>query len=80
MPGGFHMRRRRARAVARTVAALTGWMKHPPVTRTALALVGHEVTVVDAKARRELGYTGHVSRDRGLAEMRSAGSSRPSRP
>jgi RNase P/RNase MRP subunit p29 len=44
------------------------------VTRTAIALVGQEVTVVDAKARRELGYTGHVSRERGLAELRGAGS------
>jgi nucleoside-diphosphate-sugar epimerase len=60
------------RWLARTVAAVTGWMKHPPVTRTAIALVGQEVTVVDAKARRELGYTGHVSREQGLAEMRGA--------
>jgi nucleoside-diphosphate-sugar epimerase len=60
------------RWLARTVAALTGWMKQPPVTRTAVALVGQEVTVVDAKARRELGYAGHVSRERGLAEMRGA--------
>jgi nucleoside-diphosphate-sugar epimerase len=57
---------------ARTIAALTGWMKHPPVTRTAIALISHEVTVVDAKARRELGYQGQVSRERGLAEMRGA--------
>lgn len=59
------------RWVARTTAALTGWMKQPPVTRTAVALIGHEVTVVDAKARRELGYTGRVSREQGLAEMRA---------
>jgi nucleoside-diphosphate-sugar epimerase len=59
------------RWLARATAALTGWMKHPPVTKTALALIGHEVTVVDAKARRELGYTSHVSRERGLAEMRA---------
>jgi nucleoside-diphosphate-sugar epimerase len=58
--------------LARTVAATTGWMKQPPVTRTAVALIGQEVTVVDAKARRELGYTSHVSRERGLAEMRSS--------
>lgn len=58
--------------LARTVAALTGWMKQPPVTRTAVALIGQEVTVVDTKARRELGYTSHVSRDCGLAELRSA--------
>jgi nucleoside-diphosphate-sugar epimerase len=56
--------------LARTIAATTGWMKRPPVTRTAVALIGQEVTVVDAKARRELGYTSHVSRERGLAEMR----------
>jgi nucleoside-diphosphate-sugar epimerase len=59
------------RWIARSAAALTGWMKTPPVTRTAIALVGVEVTVDDAKARRELGYTGHVSREAGLAAMRA---------
>jgi len=58
------------RWLARAVAALTGWMKQPPVTRTAIALVGQEVTVVDTKARRELGYTSHVSRARGVAELK----------
>jgi len=48
------------RWVAKTAAALTGWMRNPPVTKTAIALVGGEVTVVDAKARRELGYQSHV--------------------
>jgi nucleoside-diphosphate-sugar epimerase len=60
------------RWLARATAAATGWMKQPPITRTAVALIGHEVTVVDAKARHELGYTGHVTRERGLAEMRAA--------
>jgi nucleoside-diphosphate-sugar epimerase len=60
------------RWVAKTLASLTSWMKQPPVTRTAVALVGGEVTVVDAKARRELGYTSAVTRDAGLAEMRAA--------
>ncbi|MCE9580432.1 MAG: NAD-dependent epimerase/dehydratase family protein [Deltaproteobacteria bacterium] len=59
------------RWVARAIAAVTARMKTPPVTRTALALVGHEVTVVDAKARRELGYTGAVTRAAGLAAMRA---------
>ena len=59
------------RWVAGTVAGLTGWMPRPPVTRTALALVGHEVTVDDAKARRELGYVGKVTREVGLAELRA---------
>lgn len=57
--------------LARLVAGATGWMKHPPVTRTALALVGHEVTVDDAKARRELGYRGAVTIDAGLAAMKA---------
>lgn len=59
------------RWLASTVAALTGWMTQPPITKTALALVGHEVTVDDAKARRELGYLGKVTREAGLAELRA---------
>lgn len=58
------------RWLAKTAAALTGWMASPPVTKTELALIGNEVTVVDAKARRELGYTGAMTRERGLAEIR----------
>ena len=57
------------RWVAKTVAGMTGWMSNPPVTRSAVALIGGEVTVVDAKARRELGYTAKVSREAGLAEL-----------
>lgn len=57
------------RWLATTAAALTSWMKVPPVGKTAIALVGGEVTVVDAKARRELGYVGQVTREAGLAEM-----------
>lgn len=59
------------RWAARTVASLTAWMKHPPITRTAVALIGGEVTVDDRKARRELGYVGAVTREQGLAEMTS---------
>ncbi len=58
------------RWLARTAVALTAWMKRPPLTRTAFALMAHEVTVDDGKARRELGYTAHKSRADGLAEMR----------
>jgi len=53
------------------VARLTGWMSSPPVTRTAVALAGHEVTVIDDKARRDLGYVGKKTREAGLAEMRA---------
>jgi len=41
----------------------------PPVSRTAILLAGEQVTVNDAKARRELGYQGLVTREAGLAEM-----------
>ncbi|HMG22502.1 MAG TPA: NAD-dependent epimerase/dehydratase family protein [Kofleriaceae bacterium] len=57
--------------LARVVAGATSWMKHPPVTRTAIALVGHEVTLDDSKARRELGYQARTTIDAGLAQMRA---------
>ncbi len=57
------------RWLASTVASLTSWMKLPPVSRTALALVGHEVTVDDRKARSELGYTSAMTREAGLAAI-----------
>lgn len=57
------------RWLVRTTVALTAWMKRPPLTRTAFALMAHEVTVDDAKARRELGYTGAKTIAAGLAEM-----------
>ena len=41
----------------------------PPITRTVVELFGREVTVVDARARRELGYVGHTSIDEGLARI-----------
>ncbi|MEW5848129.1 MAG: NAD-dependent epimerase/dehydratase family protein [Myxococcota bacterium] len=41
----------------------------PPVTRTAVLLVGEEVTVSDAKARREIGYVGRMTREEGLRQM-----------
>jgi len=44
---------------------------HPPLTRTAVCLIGEGVTVNDGKARRELGYVGEMSIDEGLAEMAS---------
>jgi nucleoside-diphosphate-sugar epimerase len=65
------------RWLARTAAALTGWMKRPPVTKTAIALVGVEVTVVDTKARRELGYVGKKTREVGLAELREETAKKP---
>lgn len=47
----------------------------PPITRVVVNLVGQGVTVNDAKARRELGYRGRMSREAGLADLaaRAAG-------
>ncbi len=59
------------RWVGRTAVALTSWMKRPPLTKTAFALMAHEVTVDDSKARRELGYEGKKTIEAGLAEMRA---------
>lgn len=53
-----------------SLGRLFGLRSEPPLTRTAVLLVGQEVTVVDAKARRELGYVGAMSREAGLAEMK----------
>jgi nucleoside-diphosphate-sugar epimerase len=53
---------------------LTQWLPKPPVSATALALMGHEVTVVDAKARRELGYIGKTTIAHGMAAMTAAAS------
>jgi nucleoside-diphosphate-sugar epimerase len=61
------------RWVARTAARLTGFMKRPPVSWTAIALMSHEVTVDDSRARRELGYQGKKTIAAGLAELRPGG-------
>ena len=50
----------------------------PPVTRMGIRLGGDEVTVVDDKARRELGYRGARTREEGMAELRRELSSMPS--
>jgi nucleoside-diphosphate-sugar epimerase len=72
----------RVRSLPRWAAAVGAWLGEavwtvgrlrgvPPVTRTGVRLVGEEVTVSDAKARRELGYAPVVTREAGLAELRA---------
>jgi len=64
-----------AYAAAGALEAAWRWLPlrgHPPITRAALRLIGEEVTVVDAKARREIGYVSHVSRAQGLRELTEA--------
>lgn len=63
-----------ARAAANVCDALWDGLRlpgPPPVSRLLVALFGSPVTIDDAKARRELGYVGQVSRDQGLAAMRA---------
>jgi hypothetical protein len=43
-----------------------------PLTRFRVRIIGEEVTINDAKARRELGYVGRVARAEGLAAMAQA--------
>ena len=52
-------------------ASLTRAEREPLLTPAALALVGQEMTVSDAKARRELGYRPVLSIEEGLAELRA---------
>jgi nucleoside-diphosphate-sugar epimerase len=74
------------RWLAQLVAMATGaaWRLlplrgQPPVSRTMLRSAGETCTVRDDKARRELGYEGKVTRERGLAELR-AGKNRAGDP
>jgi nucleoside-diphosphate-sugar epimerase len=57
--------------VAETAWRVLPLKGEPPLHRSVLRLMGEEVTVNDAKARAELGYVGHMTREAGLAEMRS---------
>jgi nucleoside-diphosphate-sugar epimerase len=64
--------------VARAAAGGTGalWRAlplpgRPPVDLATVRAVGEECTLQDDRARRELGYEGHVGREQGLAELRS---------
>jgi nucleoside-diphosphate-sugar epimerase len=45
--------------------------RRPPLPYASYLLVGREVTVDDAKARRELGYEGRTTFAAGIAEMRA---------
>lgn len=52
-------------------ARLTGDRIQLPINAQMLALIGHEVTVDDSRARREIGYTPVITREQGLAELRT---------
>jgi nucleoside-diphosphate-sugar epimerase len=48
---------------------VTGRSGEPPIVRTAVELIGSQVTVNDEKARRELGYAPVITRQQGLEEL-----------
>ncbi len=54
------------------IGRMRGYRWRPPVTHLTLRLMGEEVTVVDVKARAELGYVAAISPQAGLAELRQA--------
>jgi nucleoside-diphosphate-sugar epimerase len=71
-PSGKSIPRWLARAGA--WSAETAWRLfhlagQPPITRAEIRLFGEEVTVVDDKARRELGYAPVVTREAGLRRL-----------
>ncbi|MDC0709853.1 NAD-dependent epimerase/dehydratase family protein [Stigmatella sp. ncwal1] len=71
-PGNKSLPRWLAMGMATVSEALWGFLRlpgHPPATRAEMLVVGQEVTVSDAKARRELGYTGRMTREEGLREL-----------
>ncbi|MFO0573091.1 MAG: NAD-dependent epimerase/dehydratase family protein [Polyangia bacterium] len=59
------------RWLASAAARLTSFLPRPPISQTALALLFHEVTVSDARARAEIGYRALKTREQGLAELRA---------
>ncbi len=58
-----------AASVSEALWRALGKKSSPPATKVAVSLMGQEVTVVDVKARRELGYEGKMSVAAGLAEL-----------
>jgi nucleoside-diphosphate-sugar epimerase len=63
-------------AVAETIWDLFKLPGKPPATRVAACLFGQQVTVIDAKARKELGYRGKVSVEEGLEDLQRRAAAR----
>lgn len=49
-----------------------GTDREPPLNRQVLGLLAQDVIISDAKARKELGYTSHMSIERGIEEYLAA--------
>lgn len=52
-----------------SIYRLLGIRSTPPITRVLLALIGGAIEICDDKARRELGYVSHVTREHGFDEL-----------
>jgi hypothetical protein len=52
--------------------ALLGIHATPPLPHATVHLIREQVAVSDAKARRELGYVGKVTREEGLQGLRGS--------
>ena len=75
VPGNQNLPRWLARTIARLGESTWSTLKlkgEPPLTIETVCLIGEEVTVNDAKARRELGYQATVSFKAGVALMNMA--------
>jgi len=59
-----------AASVLEGVWRTLGRSSPPPLDSVTLAIIGHEVTVDDSKAREELGYEPVITREEGLEELR----------
>jgi hypothetical protein len=46
-----------------------GVTREPPMNRQVLGLFIQDVLVLDAKARREIGYTAHMTHERGIEDF-----------
>ena len=57
--------------VTERIWTLANIQRPPPATRVLVGLVAQEVTIDDSKARSEIGYVGRMTREAGLAAMRS---------
>lgn len=60
---------RTSAVIVESIWPILGVKGAPPATQMAVKMLGEEVTITDAKARAELGYTSHMTRERGLSEM-----------
>lgn len=71
-----HVPRWLVRALIRVGTGLqraSGGLIKPPMSEQEYASMAHEVTLDDARARRELGYAPVLTVEQGLAEMRAGG-------